>query len=261
MSGRHPFPFEGRVAIVTGAASGLGLAIARRLHADGCAVLAADLNAAALGAMTLDDGGPGRLQIAVADIGREAEARGLVPACVAAFGQVDILVNCAGIARLSGFVDQPLDDWNRILNVNLTGALVCAQAAAQAMIARGQGGRIINIASISGLQAGSGRVAYGTSKAALMQLTRQMALDLGPHGITANAVAPGPIDTPMVIAHHSADTRRSFTSRIPLGRYGLPDEVAGAVAFLAGDDAAYISGHTLCVDGGFSSTGVVAGDL
>ena len=251
---------HGRSAIVTGAAGGIGAVIARRLAESGHAVLLADrdVDGARRAAAKLSATGAS-CRAAAVDVADPASVAAMVDAALAAFGRLDVLVNNAGIGGLHAFVDQPLDHWQHVLAVNLTGPLLCGQAAARAMLPR-RSGRIVNIASISGIRAGVGRTAYGTSKAALIHLTRQMALELGPHGITANAVAPGPVDTELARATHTPETRTSYARLIPMHRYGLPEEIAAAVAFLASAEASYVNGQTLCVDGGFTAAGVTAED-
>lgn len=245
-----------RVAIVTGGGSGLGAGIAKRFAAEGAAVVCADINGDNATSVAADIAGSGvRSRAICMDVSNYADAERLTAETVREFGQVDIIVNSAGIANHMPFLEAKPDEFQRIMRVNLEGTLYCAQHAARDMVKRGYG-RIINIASISGLRAGIGRVGYGTSKAAVIGLTRQMALELGPLGVTANAIGPGPVDTPLTQVAHSDVTRQAYLELIPLGRYGKIDEMADAAAFLAGEEAAYMNGHILYVDGGYAAAGI-----
>jgi 3-oxoacyl-[acyl-carrier protein] reductase len=172
------------------------------------------------------------------------------------YGRCDVLVNNAGVGRAFPFLEYPLEDWQRTMAVNVTGAMVCGQHAARLMKPRGWG-RIVNVASASGFRASLLRTAYGTSKAAVIGLTRQMAVELAPLGITVNAIAPGPVETPLTREFHSDTMRRNLIRGIPAGRYGTPDEMAAMVGFLASEDSAYVNGQTLSVDGGLTAAGVL----
>ena len=247
---------ERRVALVTGGAKGIGAEVCARLAAAGHQVLVADLDteAAEATALRLREAG-GRAVALTLDVGHSESIAQTFDHVDRTFGRCDILVNCAGIAKVFPFLDFPLDNFVATMNINVTGTLLCAQAAARLMVPR-RWGRIVNIASVAGMRAvGSGRTAYGTSKGAVIALTRQMAVELAEHGITANAVAPGPVDTPMTQALHTEAFRQEYSKAIPMNRYGTTAEVAAAVMYLVSEDAAYTSGIAMPVDGGFLASG------
>lgn len=244
-----------KVALVTGAARGIGLAVAKRFLADDWRVVLLDIeddllekSVAALAepdvtmAMTCDVSDANAVTTAFAAIERR-------------FGRLDALVNNAGIAVFTPLMETSEADWNRVIKVNLTGPFLCSKAAVLLMRERG-GGAIVNITSISGLRASTLRSAYGTSKAGLAHLTRQLAVELASLGIRVNGVAPGPVDTAMAKAVHSPEIRADYHDAIPLNRYGLEEELAEAVFFLCSDRASYITGQILAVDGGFDAAGI-----
>lgn len=186
-----------------------------------------------------------------------AEIDVLFAAAVTACGKVEILVNNAGIGAPRLVIDIGLDEWERILRSNLTGAMLCSQQAARRMIAQGTGGRIVNIVSRSGQKDGVGRSAYGASKAGLGVLNKIMAVEFADHGITVDAIAPGPSATETGKAMHTKETVDAYHRLIPQRRYGDPSDIAHAAVFLASGDASYITGHTLNVDGGFLAAGLM----
>jgi 3-oxoacyl-[acyl-carrier protein] reductase len=246
-----------RVAVVTGGAAGLGEAIALRLSADGFQVVIADLKSEDAEELAKDTCTRGsRAYSHQVDVSAPDSVSALFDWIQRKLGRCDALVNNAGIASTSPLVDVASAHWNSTFAVNVSGPLLMAQRAVRLMQERGHG-RIVNIASISGIRASAGRAAYGTSKAAIIGLTRQMAIEFATNGITVNAVAPGPVDTPLTRDVHTDLTRQSYYRAIPMRRYGRPEEIASAVSFLCSDDASYITGHTIPVDGGYLAAGVL----
>jgi NAD(P)-dependent dehydrogenase (short-subunit alcohol dehydrogenase family) len=247
---------QDRVAVVTGAASGIGQGIAQAFAGEGAAVVIADRDAEGADATaTAIVARGGRALACVGDVADAADATRFMATAVEHFDGLHVVVNSAGISGRCAFLDIDAETFERVLRVNVTGTLLCAQAAARIMVAHGYG-RIINVASISGQRASLGRTAYGTSKGAVIQLTRQMALELGPRGVTANAIAPGPVDTAMALANHTAATRAAYAAAIPVGRYGQVSEMAEAALYLAGEGSAFVNGHVLNVDGGYAAAGI-----
>jgi meso-butanediol dehydrogenase / (S,S)-butanediol dehydrogenase / diacetyl reductase len=250
-----PPPVPVPVALVTGAARGIGLAITRWFLGRGHRVVMLDIDGATLAAAVDALQEPLRVRAVVADVGNPVQVQQAVDETVAAWGRIDALVNNAGIAIFKPLLDTAFDEWRAVMATNLDGPFICTQAVAPVMKRQG-GGAVVNIASISGLRASTLRVAYGTSKAALIHLTRQQSVELGNVGIRVNAIAPGPVDTEMAKLVHSAAIRADYHATIPLNRYGTPEEIAEATGFLCSPAASYVNGQVLAVDGGFDAAGV-----
>jgi NAD(P)-dependent dehydrogenase (short-subunit alcohol dehydrogenase family) len=246
---------EAPVAVVTGAARGIGLAVAEWFLANAHRVALLDIDRKELAATQRRLGDPSRVIALGCDVSDARQVGSAIRRVEKAFGRIDALVNNAGVAVFKPLLETTLDDWRHVLSTNLTGAFICSQACVPVMLKTG-GGSIVSIASISGLRASTLRVAYGTSKAGLMHLTKQQAAELGNAGIRVNAVAPGPVDTAMAKQVHTPDIRRGYHDAIPLNRYGTEEEIAAAVCFLCSDQASYINGQTLAVDGGFDAAGI-----
>ena len=244
-----------RVALVTGAARGIGLATAKLFLSEGWKVALLDIESELLQGAVAALGKPDDTLALTCDVSDAAAVSSAMEAINTRFGRLDALVNNAGIAVFKPLLETTDEEWNRVLAVNLSGPFICCKAAAPLMREHG-GGAIVNIASISGLRASTLRVAYGTSKAALIHLTKQLAAELASIGIRVNAVAPGPVDTAMAKAVHSKEIRADYHDAIPLNRYGLEEELADAIVFLCSARASYITGQVLAVDGGFDATGI-----
>ena len=248
-------PLIMKVAVVTGAARGIGLAISKKFLEEGYRVAILDIDQKTLSQTMKQVFDTNNVLGLECDVSEPDQVDQSVNRVVEEFGRIDVLVNNAGIAEFKPMLETTYEEWSRILAVNLNGPFICSQACAPFML-KNEGGSIVNIASISGLRASTLRIAYGTSKAALMHLTKQQAAELGNKGVRVNAIAPGPVDTAMAKKVHTADIRSDYHDVIPLNRYGLEEEIADAVWFLCSDSASYINGQIIAADGGFDATGI-----
>ncbi len=248
--------FDGKVALVTGGGGGIGRAIADLLAREKARVAAADLK--------LEDASEtvegikkcgGKALAVQVDVRDERSVAEMIKATSQTFGTPDILITCAGIGKTMPLLKTDLDTWNETLAVNVTGTFLCCKASAPAMIEKGWG-RMVLIGSINSRKALKHRNAYAVSKAGVLSLAQLLAIELAEHGITANCIAPGPVDTALTRRMHDQAIRDAYHARLPIKRYGRPEEIAAAAAFLASEDAAYITGHLLDVDGGFEVAGL-----
>ena len=243
------------VALVTGAARGIGLATARWFLDQQYRVALIDIDREVLFEAGKALGDADRVLAIHCDVSDPDQVQAAVAQVESRFGRIDALINNAGVAVFKTLGTTSFSEWRHVFATNLDGAFLCSQACVPIMLKTG-GGAIVNIASISGLRASTLRVAYGTSKAALIHLTRQQAVELGAVGIRVNAIAPGPVETDMAKLVHSAAIRADYHDAIPLGRYGTMEEIASATGFLCSKAASYVNGQVLAVDGGFDATGV-----
>jgi NAD(P)-dependent dehydrogenase (short-subunit alcohol dehydrogenase family) len=246
---------EGKLVIVTGGASGIGRAVVDRLRAEGARAAILDLPGPALDAVAAEN--LTGVEVCPLDITDEAAVTAAMAALRQKHGALHGVVNSAGIATDTPAMAMPADKFLRILEVNVVGCFVVTRAAVAQM--EGEGA-VVNIASVSGIRGNEGRMAYGASKGAVITMGQVMSVELAPLGVRVNTVAPGPVDTPMVLAHHSQEARAGWLQALSVKRYARPEEIAEAVLFLLdGRKSGYVTGHTLAVDGGFLARGMVSG--
>lgn len=246
-----------KVALVTGAARGIGNAIMHRLVRAGWRVAAADIDMAAIDQAVAETArGAGSAHAQQLDVKDPKSINAAIAAVVAEHGELNVLINNAGIMDRAPFLEMSDTFWHHVLDTNLTGAFLTSQAAARQMVTQGKGGRIVNIASNSGIFGGRGRAAYGASKAGIINLTQTMAIELAEHDILVNAVAPGPTKT---MEAQPDEPWPTVKARMPLGRWGAPEEIANVVHFMASDECSFTTGHVWCADGGYTIAGIMEG--
>ena len=244
---------ENKVAIITGAATGIGQAIAVGMAREGASVVIDYVGGPDAPAETVKqiESAGGKALAVAADVSKPDQVANLIQQTVGKFGRLDILVNNAGIEHKHPITEFPLDQWNQIIAVNLTGPFLCAQAAAKQMISQNGTGRILNISSVHEDLAMPGNAPYCASKGGLRMLMRTMAVEMGPHNITVNNIGPGAVFTPIdADVEANPEMEKALMAEIPLNRWGKPEEVANLAIFLASEDAGYITGSTYFVDGG-----------
>lgn len=242
------FDLSGLTALVTGASGGIGGSIAKGLHAQGATVVLSGTRAAALEGLAGELGD--RVHVIAANLSSRSEADELVAKVESAAGQLDILVNNAGITRDGLFMRMKDDDWDQVIEVNLTSGFRLARAAVKGMMKR-RFGRIIGITSVVGVTGNAGQANYAAAKAGMIGMTKALALEVASRGITANCVAPGFIETPMTDALNEKQ-REAAVGEVPMGRFGAPPDIAAACVYLASREAGYVTGHTLHVNGGIA---------
>lgn len=248
MTGR----LESKIAIVTGGSRGIGRAITAAMNREGARVIVVALNLERGKRLIAELTDGGQVEFIQADVSRREEAEGAIAQVLDRYGRVDILVNNAGVHDARPFWEEPEELWGRMYQVNVLGTVFPSQAVVRHMLTRQQG-VIVNIASKAGVVGEPGHAAYSASKGAVISLTRAMAIELAPYGIRVNAICPGPVETDMLYAAVPEERmRQELAASVPLGRLGLPEDIAEAVVFLASDESAWCTGQTISIDGGMS---------
>ncbi|HEX7908210.1 MAG TPA: SDR family oxidoreductase [Paraburkholderia sp.] len=245
-----------KTAFITGGASGLGKATAAQLLAAGWMVAIADVGVERLAEAASDLGGGDRILTYELDVREPESVIAAVDDAADKMGSIDALVTSAGVSHQGSVLDNTLDAWRRVIDINLTGSYLCAQATAKHMV-RQKRGSIVFVASISAMYAWSARVAYSSSKAGVLGLMKSCSVDLAPFGIRVNSVSPGPVRTPQTAKLHSKMLQDTVEAAIPLGRYAQPDEIAEVIAYLCSDNARYVTGHDLTVDGALTAAAIL----
>jgi 2-keto-3-deoxy-L-fuconate dehydrogenase len=256
------FRLDSKVALVTGAGSGIGEAIARLYAEQGAHVIIGDIQIEAASRVAASIQENGGIATALAfDVADEAQVKTTMQEIVSTTGRLDILVNNAGVSHVGNLLETSVDDWERVMRVNARGVFLCAREGVRQMLAQSPaGGVIVNMASVAGMIAVDRRVPYGASKGAVLALTRSIAIDYATQGIRCNAICPGTVHTPFVEGYlarsfsgHEDEERQKLHARQPIGRMGRPDEIAKAALYLASDEAAFVTGSALTIDGGWTA--------
>lgn len=242
---------EGKVAVITGAGRGIGAAIGRRFAAEGASVVLNSLSDSAAKVAEEIIASGGKATVVQGDVSKADDVAKVIEAAVSNFGRLDILVNNAGITRDGLLMRMSEEDWDAVLDTNLKSVYLCCRAALRPMLKSRGGGRIINLSSVIGLSGNAGQANYGASKAGIIGFTKSLAKELASRQVTVNAIAPGFIVTDMT-AGMTEESKQALMKRIPLGTLGTPDDVSAVAAFLASDEAKYVTGQTLTIDGGMT---------